>query len=420
VLEPHGVSMAGAQHPPIGPQVHRQSQRRALLAVSLALATWGHVKLSIFPSFVLASWKSESVVIAPCPTQEAFGSAAASALAVKFALPKHQQLSGPSPASASGHRGANTRLRAQAELSLVTLGAAGVGKSETCNTVVDKNRFRVGAGMKPVTQSTEFESFDFAGTLVKVFDTAGFVDASIATAQKFDSLIEPVANFSDRGVDGLLLALPCGRWGLENNASYQLFKDSFGAAALPHTILIFTKCGQVSADDLVRDLKEVYPQALDDLGAIDLPSTDGKDVVRSYPIVAMGDLSPEGRSADRRRLIEVAKAVSARNDGRAYDSAAFAAVRDRRAKQEERMQALPEEVRDALTSSLERVRKGMVEESALEEKLVEAEALQQITDPEDRRRAERRLVSSLRNELLGNKVGVLVGKLFSGLTSIFR
>jgi len=401
--------MASTRRPPAGPQAHRQTQRRALLALALALGTWSWARTRPNPSaFVPASWTV--VTTPPASGQEAPGSSGStSSLLVRS-----------SAVAGSEFRGVSTRLRALPELSLMSVGAAGVGKSETCNTILDKSRFRVGAGMKPVTKVTDFDSFDSIGTLVKVFDTAGFVDASIATAEKFDTLIDPVANVTERGVDGLLLTLPCGRWGLENNASYQLFKDSFGPAALPHTMIVFTKCGQVRSEDLIRDLREVYPKALDDLGAIEIPSVDGKDVVRSYPIVAMGDLSVEGRRADRKRLIDVAKAVSARNNGTAYDSAAFSAVRERRAKLEERMATLPEALKDGLLTSLERVRNGLVTETAVEEKLVEAEALKSISDPETRRRKERQLQTSLRNELLGNKVGVIVGKLFSGLTSFFR
>jgi len=215
----------------------------------------------------------------------------------------------------------------------------------------------------------------------------------------------PVASISETGVDAFLLLLPCGRWGLENNEVYNLFKANFGQDALRHTIIVFSKCGQTKEEVIVREMKQVVPEVLEDVGVLE---ETGKP-----PIIAVGELTKERRMDDQTRLLSAVKAVRAKNEGKSFDKIPiFEKYQELRLEQEKRINKLPETIRDLMVSLLQRVRSGQVPENQLAQILEEAEYAESIEDPARKEKERRQLAQELRTmqlsgitELAANKIG---------------
>jgi len=277
-------------------------------------------------------------------------------------------------------------------VTLLALGAAGSGKSETCNTVLGKPSFKVSSGMAASTLETSFDVLSAGPTAYRIFDTAGFLDASTRSAD-IDKRLTPVASISDAGVDAFLLLFPCGRWGFENNEVYKLFKESFGRAALGHTIVAFAKCGQTNEGDVVSEMQQVVPQVLEDIGVLG----DGRP-----PVIALGELTEKRRLDDQQRLLSMVKALQAKNNGKAFDQfPTFKRVQEARQNQEKRIKQLPESIQDLLMVILDQVRSGVVPENLLVQKIEEAESVETEEDAAKKEKERRRLAQDLRTIQLG-------------------
>jgi len=316
----------------------------------------------------------------------------------------------PATPRRNGRESRNSRTVMHAGDKLFTvlaIGAAGSGKSETCNTILGKASFEVSAGMAAATQETSFDTLEEGTTTYRVFDSAGFLDASTSLAD-IDKRLTPVAAISDSGVDAFLLLFPCGRWGLENNEIYKLFKEKFGQAALRHTVMVFSKCGQIKDEELVREMKQVVPKVLEDVGMLE---ETGKP-----PVIAVGELTEERRLDDQKRLLSMVKALSVENNGTQFDdSPIFKQYQATRQDQEMKIKKLPESIRDLMFPILQRVRTGQVTENLLVQKLEEAEYVEAIDDPARRDKERRSLAQELRTiqlsgfgELVANKLGGFV------------
>lgn len=307
-----------------------------------------------------------------------------------------------------------TLLRAMEEyITLVSVGAAGSGKSETGNTILGKAAFDASQGMAVQTLETQSELLKRGSATYRVFDTVGFTEVAVS-ASEMNDMLSPVAVLSEKGIDAFLLTFPCGRWGLENNATFKLFTENFGESALSNTVVVFTRCGQRQDRDLVREMQTVVPFVLDSLGTLEATGLP--------PVIAMGELTKERRQDDQERLLQILRALRARSGGKAYDSApVFAELSAKRAKQEERIRALAsEEIQDLLLQLLRRVRIGTAAETDLEEGLLEAEALPKIEDEALRKAEEQRIFRKLKGTLLGGAasyVGTKIGQFFGGFFS---
>jgi len=309
-----------------------------------------------------------------------------------------------------------TLLRAMEEyITLVSVGAAGSGKSETGNTILGKAAFEASQGMAVQTLETKSELLKRGSVTYRVFDTVGFTEVAVS-ASEMNDMLSPVAVLSEKGIDAFLLTFPCGRWGLENNATFKLFTENFGESALSNTVVVFTRCGQRQDRDLVREMQMVVPFVLDSLGTLEATGLP--------PVIAIGELTKERRQDDQERLLQILRALRARSGGKAYDSApVFAELSARRAKQEERIRALAsEEIQDLLLQLLRRVRIGTAAETDLEEGLLEAEALPKIEDEALRKAEEQRIFRKLKGTLLGGAasyVSTKIGQFFGGFFSSF-
>jgi len=299
---------------------------------------------------------------------------------------------------------------------VLAIGAAGSGKSETCNTILGKAAFQVSSGMATSTLESSFDILQNGSTTYRVFDSAGFLETG-ATSLDIDKKLTPVASISDAGIDAFLLLFPCGRWGLENNEIYKLFKESFGQAALGHAIVVFSKCGQTKDDEILREMERVVPNVLEDIGVL--------EETGNAPVIAAGELTQARRIDDQKRLLSIVKALSAKNNGKPFDnSPTFKRYQEIRQDQEERIKKLPESIRDLMFPILQRVRSGQVSENLLVEKLEEAENVEGIQDAAIKDKERRSLAQELRviqlssfTDLVANKLGSFVADLVSLITT---
>jgi len=271
------------------------------------------------------------------------------------------QFAGRFPISSSRLR--RTQMLSQDKrFAVMTIGAAGCGKSETGNTLLGKSSFPVSSMMEMKTMETCTGLLERKSMTCRVFDTAGFMGTSVKPAA-IDNMMMPVAQTSEDGIDAFLLTLPYGRWGLENKEALRIFTENFGTPALKHTILVFTRCGEKTEADLVPEMKKVAPDVLDSLG----------NLSGMAPVVGMGDLTPQRRQYDQERLLRTIDLLSAQN-GAPYDGvregekdrkkwSAFQKVKVRRSTYEERILKLSSpDLQTSLLKLLQRVRDGYLPE----------------------------------------------------------
>jgi len=261
------------------------------------------------------------------------------------------------PSSSHIHR---VRMFSQGKsLSVMTVGAAGSGKSETGNTLLGRSKFPVSSSMKVETVETTADLLERKSTVCRVFDTAGFLKGTVS-AEELDEMMMPVAQQSERGIDAFLLTFPYGRWGLENNEAFRLFSQQFGASALNHTVVIFTKCGPKTEADIVPEMRKAVPDVLARLGMLET----------GPPVIGIGDLDPQRRRSDQERLLKAIMAL-ADQSGSYDDVAAFQTVKDRRAAYNETISRVScPDMQTALLRLLQRARDGYLQDDSKLEELV--------------------------------------------------
>lgn len=271
---------------------------------------------------------------------------------------------------------------------LVPFGATGNGKSETSNTILQSKRFKVSGGMRSETRSVECAETASGGTHFRVCDLPGLFDTSLSQEQIEDK-IAPLADKAERGVDGVLFAIPYGRLREEDVQSYQTLKNMFGVRVVSHTIWVFTKCGDRTEEDVLKEMKDMCSEELNSRHCAIL------EEVSESSVVAFGNLTPERKQRDRTMLFKVLSKMSRRNGGKAYDPSALSKVRKNREQMKTRIKRLPEDLRELLFHFLEQVQGGLKTDRDLEAKLSEKETKyserRKEEDAKKRREEEERL-----------------------------
>ena len=264
---------------------------------------------------------------------------------------------------------------------LVLVGVTGDGKSSTGNTLCGRAAFATSDGLSSETAEPVPADYALSGEepgaaaatrgLWRVIDTVGLADTSLP-ASEVAARFARFANHAPRGVDAFVFCVRWGRFRPEHEAALDAFVRNCGDAALRHTILVFTHCGERS-DAAVRAAAtgSASPPALrawvERLGAIEDDAGDGVDrglealsldgaaaraKTPTPPVIGVENRADTAALAAARARVHTAlSALRARNAGARYTNAELDAAATRAA-------AAAEAERAAFAASVADWRKG--------------------------------------------------------------
>lgn len=194
-------------------------------------------------------------------------------------------------------------------LSILVVGKTGTGKSTTCNTLIDEQKFAVAGAFESVTKQVQYGDVTYNGTTYRIFDTPGYLDVDLSSMDVTDQIADWVRS-STHGIDAFILLFPYGRLGKEHWESYQTFKNSFGIDALNRTIVALTQLRPTSLSS--EDAALHITQCCKPGGQLRQVCCEVLELQHlDQPILGVGDpTDPSRRALDRNEIFRAIRSVS--------------------------------------------------------------------------------------------------------------